>query len=150
MSLLELYTEVILQHNKNPHNVGEIFDADIDVKGYNKSCGDDIRMYVSLEGEVVREIKFVGRGCAISQSSASMMTDRMKGKTLADAMKFLEEFKQVIHAEKEFPDTEDFRELTALKGVWKFPNRAKCASLAWDTLEHGVMDYKANRNGSAT
>ena len=150
MSLHELYPPIVLEHNKDPHNVGEIEGADITSKGTHKSCGDDVQIYLKLEGEIVREVRFVGRGCAISQSSASMMTDRMRGKTLNEALEFVNEFKRMIAGEKEFPDTEEFKELSALKGVRKFPVRAMCASLAWITMESGVLDYKARKNGSAT
>ena len=147
MSLRELYTGAILRHNRTPHNFGEIADADITAKGYNKACGDDMRIFVRLEDEVVKEVTFLGRGCAVSQSSASMMTDRMKGKSLSDALEFVEEFKKMIHGEKEFSDTEDFKELSSLRGVLQYPVRAKCASLAWDTLELGVAEYRGRKNG---
>ncbi len=150
MSLYELYSGIILEHYKKPHNVGEIEGADISSKGYNESCGDDIRVFLKLEGEIVKKVAFVGKGCAISQSSASMMTDRMEGMTLSEALDFIEEFSKMITGEKEFPDTEDFEELAGLKGVIKFPIRVKCASLAWNTLKNGIMNYKARKNGSVT
>jgi nitrogen fixation NifU-like protein len=147
VSLHELYSPVVLAHCKKPHNFGEIEDAEIDSKGTHKSCGDDVEIFIKLDGEVVKEVKFVGRGCALSQSSASIMTDQLCGKTLSEALELVREFNKMLTGEKEFPDTEEFRELAAFKGVRKFPVRAMCASLAWITMENGVVEYKARRNG---
>jgi len=136
-----------LAHYKKPHNFGEIKDAEIVSKGTHKSCGDDVEIFIKLDGEVVKEIKFVGRGCALSQSSASIMTDQLCGKTLSEALEMVRDFNRMLNGEKEFPDTEEFRELAAFKGVRKFPVRAMCASLAWITMENGVVEYRARRNG---
>lgn len=147
MSLHELYSPIVLAHFRNPHNFGELEGADIDSKGNHKSCGDDVEIFMKLDGEVVKEVKFIGRGCALSQSSASIMTDKLCGKTLSEALELVKEFNKMLNGEKEFPDSEDFRELAAFKGVRKFPVRAMCASLAWVTMENGVMEYKARKNG---
>jgi nitrogen fixation NifU-like protein len=147
VSLHELYSPVVLAHYKNPHNFGEIEDAEIDSKGTHKSCGDDVEIFIRLDGEVVKEIKFVGRGCALSQSSASIMTDQICGKTLSEALERVREFNKMLDGEKEFPDAGEFRELAAFKGVRKFPVRAMCASLAWVTMENGVKKYRAQKNG---
>ncbi|MGA9365455.1 MAG: SUF system NifU family Fe-S cluster assembly protein [Bacteroidota bacterium] len=147
MSLRELYSPVVLAHYKNPHNFGEIEDAVIDSKGTHKSCGDDVEIFIRLDGEVVKEIKFVGRGCALSQSSASIMTDLLRRKTLSEALELVRDFNKMLTGEEEFPDTEEFRELAAFKGVRKFPVRSMCASLAWITMENGVVEYRARRNG---
>jgi len=148
VSLHELYSPIVLAHYKNPHNFGKLEDADIDSKGTHKSCGDDVEIFVKLDGEVVIEVRFVGRGCALSQSSASIMTERLCGKTLNEALELVREFNKMLNGEKEFPDTEEFRELAAFRGVRKFPVRAMCASLAWVTMENGVMEYKAQKNGA--
>jgi len=158
VSLHDLYTEIILEHYKEPHNVGEIDDADISSAGYNPSCGDDIRLFVKLKdggakgATMIDDIRFVGKGCAISQASASMMTDRMKGKTLQEAMELVEEFKKMITGEMVAMapsplENEEFEELSALKGVIKFPIRVKCATLAWNTLKGGLIEYEAKKNG---
>jgi nitrogen fixation NifU-like protein len=147
VSLHELYSPVVLAHYKKPHNVGEIEDAEIDSKGAHKSCGDDVEIFIKLDGEVVKEIRFVGRGCALSQSSASIMTGQLCGKTLNEALKLAADFNKMLNDEKEFPDSEEFRELAAFKGVRKFPQRAMCASLAWITMENGVAEYRARMNG---
>jgi len=147
VSLHELYSPTILAHYRNPHNVGELECADIDSRGNHKSCGDDVEIFMKLDGEVVKEVKFVGRGCALSQASASIMTDQLRGKTLSEALELVREFNKMLNGEKEFTDSEDLRELAAFKGVRKFPMRAMCASLAWVTMENGVRDYKARKNG---
>jgi nitrogen fixation NifU-like protein len=148
VSLHELYSPMVLAHYRDPHNFGELEDADIDSKRTHKSCGDDVEIFMKLDGEVVKEVTFVGRGCALSQSSASIMTDRLRGKTLSEALQLVREFSQMLNGEKEFPDTEECRDLAAFRGVRKFPVRAMCASLAWVTMENGVMEYKASRNGT--
>jgi nitrogen fixation NifU-like protein len=147
VSLHELYSPIVLAHYKNPHNFGELEEADIDSKGTHKSCGDDVEIFVKLDGEVVKEAKFVGRGCALSQSSASIMTERLCGKTLTEALELVGEFNKMLNGEKEFPDTDEFRELAAFKGVRKFPVRAMCANLAWVTMENGIKKYRAQKNG---
>jgi nitrogen fixation NifU-like protein len=150
VSLHELYSPLILAHYKQPHNFGELKDADIDSKGTHKSCGDDVEIFLKLDEDIVSEVKFVGRGCAISQSSASMMTEMMIGKSLDEALRLVREFNMMLAGEKEFPETEEFKELAAFKGIRKFPVRTMCASLAWVTMENGVMDYRARKNGTGT
>lgn len=145
--LSELYSEIILEHYKHPHNFGELEEADFTTTGYNRSCGDDLRLFVRLKDGAIEHVRFVGKGCAISRSSASMMTDRMVGKTLAEAKAFVEEFLRIIMGERDFPESEEFAELRTLKGVKKFSTRVKCASLAWDTLREGIVDFEVRKNG---
>lgn len=148
-SLSSLYSEVVLGHYKKPHNFGELEGADIKAKGFNRSCGDDLHIFVKLNEGVIEDVRFVGKGCAISQSSASMMTDRMVGKSLNEAKEFVEEFRKIITGDKAFPESAEFEELVTFKGVKKYPTRARCASLAWDTLKEGIANYEAQRNGHA-
>ncbi|MFQ5798532.1 MAG: Fe-S cluster assembly sulfur transfer protein SufU [Bacteroidota bacterium] len=151
MSLLsDLYSEIILEHYKQPHNFGELEGAEIEAKGYNRSCGDDLRIFVKLNDGVIEDLRFMGKGCAISQSSASMMTDQMIGKSLEEVKEFVEEFRKMVTGEKNFLEGGGFEELVTLKGVKKYPTRVKCASLAWDTLKEGISDFEARNNGSAT
>ena len=142
MSVEDLYSEIILEHYKHPHNVGEIDSPDIFAKGYNESCGDDINVYASVKDGIVKDIKFVGKGCAISQSSASMMTDTLRGKTISEVREIIEQFNKRITGEEEFPNNDEWFELSALKGVVRFPVRVKCASLAWQTVKQGVQEYE--------
>lgn len=146
MSVEDLYSEIVLEHYKDPHNVGEITFPDVFAKGFNESCGDDIRIFAKLKDGIIEEIKFIGKGCAISQSSASMMTDLMRGKTIEEAKNFINRFNKKITGEEEFPeDSDEWFELSALKGVVNFPIRVKCASLAWHTLLEGIKDFE-NKN----
>lgn len=145
MSVNNLYSEIILEHYKEPHNVGELDCPEVHAKGFNESCGDDIRVFAKVKDGIVEEVKFVGRGCAISQSSASMMTDMMNGKTIEEVKQFVKQFTKSITGEEEFPPSDDWFELSALKGVVKFPIRVKCASLAWHTLLQGIKEFEKNK-----
>lgn len=143
MSVEDLYSEIVLEHYKEPHNVGEIDNPEIFAKGFNESCGDDIRIFAKVKNNIIEDIKFLGKGCAISQSSASMMTDLIKGKTLDEVKEFIKNFNKKITGEEKFPENSDeWFELSALKGVIKFPIRVKCASLAWHTLSQGIKDFE--------
>ncbi len=148
--LSELYSKTILEHHKRPHNFGELKGADIEAKGFNRSCGDDLRIFVKLNGDVIVDVRFVGDGCAISLSSASMMTDRLVGKSIEQAKEFVKEFREMVTGQREFPDSEDFKELSTLKGVKRSSTRIKCATLAWDTLEEGITDFEVRKDGSPT
>jgi nitrogen fixation NifU-like protein len=145
MQLNELYQTVILEHYKYPHNKGEVENADIESRGYNESCGDDVRVFVKLSTEKkIDDVHFVGKGCAISQASTSMMTDALKGKSVDEAIAFVDNFKAMMKGEKEFLDEGDFEELSAMKGVLEFPVRIKCATLAWNTFRNGLLKWKSN------
>ena len=134
--LQELYREVILDHNRRPRNFGEIEDADRVVEGVNPLCGDRMTLYVDLEGEHIRDIRFKGTGCAISVASSSLMTEKAKGHSI-DEMKHL--FDRV-HAMLTGDDTladddlEQLEKLAVLSGVRAYPTRVKCATLAWHAL----------------
>ena len=142
MSLIrDVYSEVILEHYRNPRNLGALPDPDVTEKGHNESCGDDIELFIKFKDGIIQEVTFEGKGCAISQSSASMMTDLLHGKTVAEAMTLIEDFKLMITGEKPFPETEQFDELAALKGVVKLPIRVKCATLCWNTMRMGLRKY---------
>jgi nitrogen fixation protein NifU and related proteins len=144
VSAHNLYSEIILEHFKDPRNAGTIDKAEIEARGYNESCGDDIRVFINVKDGKVGDIKFLGNGCAISQSSSSMMTEQLIGKTLPEAKVLIDEFKRMISGEREFPDDDEYFELSALKGVIKFPVRVKCATLAWNTVKNGILDYEAH------
>ncbi len=146
MSQHDLYSEIILEHYKEPHNAGTLDNAEIEARGYNESCGDDVRVFIKVKEGKIEDIKFLGNGCAISQSSTSMMTEQLIGKSLDKAKLLIEEFKKMISGESEFPQSDEYFELSALKGVIKFPIRVKCATLAWNTVKNGILDYEA-QNG---
>jgi len=131
----ELYQEVILDHSRRPRNFGELPDATVRVRGDNPACGDEIHLAVKFDpDEGLEDIKFTGHGCAISQASASLMTMKLKGKTKAEVMEMLREFQDLVTKEKsEAPKT--LGDLRVLQGVRKFPQRVKCAMLAWRAVQ---------------
>jgi len=137
MSLLdELYKEIILRHYKSPHNYGPLETANVRVMGDNPSCGDQIELQVETDGEHIANLRFRGQGCAISQASASLMTDLVKGKTWAEALELKSKFKSMIVDGT--PPVPELGDLAALSGVHKLAARVKCATLAWNTLEQAA------------
>ena len=134
--LEELYQEVILDHNKRPRNFRAIENGR-KAEGYNPLCGDRLTVYLRLADGVIADASFQGAGCAISKASASLMTESMKGKTLAEAEALFERFHRMITAPPEAPP-EDLGKLSVLSGVRRFPIRVKCATLAWHTLRAAV------------
>ena len=132
--LSDLYQEVILDHNRRPRNFHAIAGATHSAEGYNPLCGDRLTLYVQVEGDRIIDVAFEGSGCAISKASASLMTEAVKGQTLADARALFERFHEMVTAPTEQPVV-DLGKLTALAGVREFPVRVKCASLAWHTLK---------------
>ena len=139
MSLQEIYQEVLLAHNEHPNNFFEMPDAASKAHGHNPLCGDEISVFLDLEGNQLKQISFTGQSCAICKSSASLMTEYLKGKTADVAKKEALAFIELLNdPEKAVP--ENLGEMEALLGVRKFPARLKCATLAWHTflkaLEH--------------
>lgn len=145
MSLDELYQEVIMDHHSRPRNKGRLEGADIDHHLTNPVCGDAIRVQARLEGGRVADIRFEGHGCSISQSSASMMTELVKGRTLEEARALIDLFLAMIKGEP--GDYSALRDLQALRGVSRYPARVKCATLAWHVLEGG-LERRAESQGS--
>lgn len=136
MSLDELYRDVILDHYSHPRNRGVAEPADTTREGANPLCGDEIRVSLRVRDGVIEDVRFEGKGCSISQASASMMTDQIKGKPVAEANRLIAAFKAMMHTPAGAdvaPD--DLGDLVALSGVRKFPVRVKCATLSWITLE---------------
>lgn len=131
----ELYQEVILDHSRRPRNFGELPDAAVVVHGDNPACGDEIHLAVKFDaGGGLEDIRFTGRGCAISQASASLMTMKLKGKNRAEVMEMLRGFRDLVTNEtSETPKT--FGDLRVMKGVRNFPQRVKCAMLPWRAVE---------------
>lgn len=136
--LEELYQEVILDHSKRPRNKGEIADGAVHVHGDNPSCGDEIHLHVKFDaGGGVEDIKFTGQGCAISQASASLMTLKVKGHSRAETEATLQAFRDLVTIEVPDPP-KALGDLRLLQGVRKFPQRVKCAMLAWRALEQAL------------
>jgi nitrogen fixation NifU-like protein len=135
--LTDLYQEVILDHNRRPHNFRVIDGATAKQEGYNPLCGDRLTLYLTLEGDVIKDAAFQGQGCAISKASASLMTDAIKGKTVVEARDLFEHFHAMITSDTD-TQQEDMGKLSVLAGVREFPTRIKCASLAWHTMKAAV------------
>lgn len=137
----ELYQEVILDHNKNPRNFREIEDANKHADGNNPLCGDKIKVYAMVDGDVVTDVAFTGSGCAISKASASIMTQTLKGKTVAEAEVLFDEFHKMVTGKLD-PETDphNLGKLRIFAGVLEFPARVKCASLSWHTINAALHD----------
>lgn len=137
--LEELYQEVILDHSRKPRNFGEMAGAAVRVHGDNPACGDEIHLAVKFDADGgLQDIKFTGHGCAISQASASLMTMKLKGKSRAEVMTMLRAFHDLVTDEaSEAPKT--LGDLRVMKGVRKFPQRVKCAMLAWRAIEQALQ-----------
>jgi nitrogen fixation NifU-like protein len=135
----ELYQEVILDHNKSPRNFRPMPDATRHVEGYNPLCGDHYTIYLKLEGERIVDISFYGAGCAISKSSASVMSQMLKGKTKGEAERLFGEFHDLVTGKLDGEQgIENLGKLAAFAGVSDFPARVKCASLAWHTMHSAL------------
>ncbi|MEX0833264.1 MAG: SUF system NifU family Fe-S cluster assembly protein [Actinomycetota bacterium] len=147
MALDDLYKEVILDHYKNPRNKKELPGAELTCSRNNPLCGDEITVHAHLEDGKIAEVTFEGQGCSISQASASMMTESIKGKDEAGAKGLTKDFRGMMAGEVE-PDEDEFGELLALKGVVKYPIRVKCAVLAWDVLQE-ALDGAGQAAGAA-
>ena len=137
MALDDVYKEVILDHYKNPRNKRELPGAELRCTANNPLCGDEITVFVHEDGGKVLDVAFVGQGCSISQSSASMMTEAVVGKSRDEVDERIGAFRGMMAGEVE-ADEDAFGELVALKGVVKYPVRVKCAVLAWDVLQEAL------------
>lgn len=136
-----LYRQVIMDHYKNPRNKGVLEDGNHTIQMNNPTCGDRIQLTMKLEDGVVKDIKYEGEGCSISMSSASMMTQAIKGKTADEAIKLAKIFSDMMQG-KDVDTDLDLGDIEALQGVSKFPARIKCATLAWKALEKGIIESK--------
>jgi nitrogen fixation NifU-like protein len=135
--LQDLYQEVILDHNKRPRNF-RIIDEARRAEGFNPLCGDRLTVYLKVQDGRIQDASFQGSGCAISKASASLMTDSVKGKTLAEAEALFERFRQMITRAPDDPVDDRLGKLSVFAGVRQFPVRVKCASLAWHTLHSAI------------
>ena len=135
-NLRELYQEVIFDHNRQPRNFHEMPEADHHADGHNPLCGDQLTVYLRINGDVIEDVSFVGHGCAISTASASLMTEAVKGKTVAEVEALFKDFHALL---TDTPPERDFGKLAVLTGVREFPARVKCATLAWHTLHNALI-----------
>ena len=132
--LRELYQEIIIDHNRNPRNHHAMDDATTQANGFNPLCGDKLTVYAKLNDGLLADLSFVGCGCAISQASASLMTEAVKGKTIEEVHALFHRFHHMLTVDEE-TQLSSMDKLTVLAGVKAFPARVKCATLAWHTLE---------------
>jgi nitrogen fixation NifU-like protein len=131
----QLYQDMILDHNKNPRNFGELKPCTHFAEGYNPLCGDHLNVFAVVEDDMIKDIHFDGKGCAISKSSASIMTQLLKGKSIDQAKELFTVFQHLVTAPmEEEPDADALGKLVVFAGVREFPSRIKCASLAWHTM----------------
>ena len=136
--LHELYQEILLEHNNKPRNFRKLDDANRQADGYNPLCGDQITLYLKVEDDVIADVAFQGQGCAISRASASMLTQSVKGETLAKAEEIFDGFHALITDPDADVDYDLLGDLEMLSGVSAFPTRIKCAVLAWHTLNAAI------------
>jgi nitrogen fixation protein NifU and related proteins len=133
MDLKELYRDVILDHNKRPRNFGKLEPSDAYADGHNPLCGDRLTVFLKMDGDRVEDIRFEGKGCAISTASASMMTEAIKGRNKADIGQLFDKIHSLLTRQDAVADP-SLGKLAALSGVREYPARVKCASLCWHTL----------------
>lgn len=134
--LRELYQEVIFDHNRQPRNFRALADADQVAQGHNPLCGDQLTVYLRIENDAIADVSFEGHGCAISKASASLMTEAVKGRPVAEVEALFRDFHALLTDVP--PADRDFGKLQALAGVRDFPARVKCATLAWHTLHNAL------------
>jgi len=132
-----LYRQVIMDHYKNPRNRGVLEDENVEINMNNPTCGDRVHLTMKVEDGKIVDAKFEGEGCSISMSSASMMTQAIKGKTIEEALALSQIFSDMMQG-KEYDDSVDLGDIEALQGVSKFPARIKCATLVWKAMEKGL------------
>jgi len=137
----DLYEETIIDHSKRPRNCHSMDNANHKAEGYNPLCGDMLKLYLRMEGEIVKDVSFVGSGCAISTASASLMTESLRGKTRTEALALLEKFHDLLTTDS--PVTQDLGKLVVFCGVRDYPARVKCATLAWHTLKSALAGESA-------
>ncbi|WP_018921867.1 Fe-S cluster assembly sulfur transfer protein SufU [Salsuginibacillus kocurii] len=133
-----LYRQVIMDHYKNPRNRGEAESGTVTVNMNNPTCGDRIQLQMHVEDDTIQDAKFVGEGCSISLSSASMMTEAVKGRPVGEALEIAEVFSDMMQGKDYDDEKYDLGDIEALQGVTKFPARIKCATLSWKAMEKGL------------
>ncbi len=147
MSLIDdLYRDIIIEHFKNPRNQGKLENPAVTAQGANPFCGDELELTLAFNGETLKEIRFQGKGCSISQSSTSMMTEAVQGKKLSEVKALIQQFKNVMLESGTMEYAADLEDLAALEGVKKYPVRIKCAILSWNTLLDGIEAHEKGQN----
>jgi nitrogen fixation protein NifU and related proteins len=142
-AMRDLYQDTILEHNKRPRNFKALEGATAKQEGFNPLCGDRLTLYLAINGDRITDVAFQGHGCAISTASASLMTEAVKGKTVAEADTLFEGFRRLVTRDGKAPSKAEVGKLLAFSGVGEFPARVKCATLCWHTLEAALHGGKA-------
>jgi len=140
-ALAALYQEIILDHYRRPRNKGTLVHADESVAMKNPLCGDEVELHVHFDGDTIDDVSFTGQGCSISQASVSMMTELIKGKTVAEVETLRTRFRAMVMGDTLNADEQNLGRAKALSGVAKYPARVKCALLGWNALEEGVRRH---------
>ena len=141
----DLYQEIVMDHNRRPRNFGSIADSTSSSEGFNPLCGDQVTVFLKVSDEIVEDVSFEGVGCAISKSSASMMTEGVKGKSVAEALTVFQAFRRMLTTTSDqVEDSEILGDLEILKGVSQYPTRIKCATLSWHTLQAALQGSGSN------
>ena len=136
----DLYQEIVMDHNRRPRNFGSIADSTSSSEGFNPLCGDQVTVFLKVSDEIVEDVSFEGVGCAISKSSASMMTEGVKGKSVEEALIVFQAFRRMLTTTSDqVEDSEVLGDLEILKGVSQYPTRIKCATLSWHTLQAALQ-----------
>jgi len=135
----DLYGEILLDHYRLPRNKGKLAHETLAAEGKNPLCGDELTLHLLVEGGTIRDISFEGTGCAISMASASMLTEDLKGRSVAEVQHRIEQFRQFIRDGQE-PEGEALNDISALSGVAQLPVRVKCATLPWTTMEEALRE----------
>jgi nitrogen fixation NifU-like protein len=147
--ITSLYQHLILDHYKRPRNRGELDSPTVEVHMRNPSCGDEVKLQLQVEDGVIRDLKFLGEGCSISQASISMMTTLLKERHVDDAMAVAKRFTEMMHGDEEAAKDRTLKDLRALEGVSKFPVRVKCALLGFDALQEAVKRTREPSGGAS-
>lgn len=136
MEIDDLYQELIIDHGTEPRNHHVLDAPDHDAEGFNPLCGDKVHVYLIIKDNIISDISFISKGCAISTASASIMSETLKGKSVAQAVELFQQFQHLLTSEDQAPQS--LGKLAALTGVRKFPSRVKCATLAWHTFQQAL------------
>jgi nitrogen fixation NifU-like protein len=144
--LNSLYQTLILEHYRKPRNKGELDDKTVEVHVHNPVCGDEIKLQLKVEGDVIESARFVGSGCSISQAAVSMMTGLITGRKLSDADALAERFTRMMHGDAEAARDKQLGDLRALQGVSKFPVLIKCALIGFDALNEALVRTRGEKS----
>ena len=140
-----LYQQLIIEHYRRPRNKGELEDASVVVHMRNPTCGDEVKLQLQIDGDRVTQVQFTGEGCSISQAAVSMMTQKLQGASIQEALDLAQKFTQLMHGDDTPAQDRSLGDLRALQGVAKFPVRVKCALLGFDALQEALKGHATSQ-----